>query len=172
MAGFEEYRNRILGLLGDRAPLDILTETPPRLSEIVRDTPARLFFHRPFPGKWTATEIIGHLADAEWAFGYRTRAALGDDEPTLIGFDQEKWVVAQNHQSLGPAEHLAAYMVLRRVNLNLWNRLSSQQLERSGRHSERGPESIGMMLRMAAGHDLSHLDQIKRYLAESRHQLG
>jgi hypothetical protein len=32
-------------------------------------------------------------------------------------------------------------------------------------HNERGPESLGLMLCMNAGHDLSHIDQLTRYLA-------
>jgi len=37
-------------------------------------------------------------------------------------------------------------------------------LNRSGRHNERGLESLGVMLRMLAGHDLSHLHQIGQYI--------
>ena len=34
-----------------------------------------------------------------------------------------------------------------------------------GLHAERGEEKLGFMLRMNAGHDLSHIDQIRRYIA-------
>jgi hypothetical protein len=44
-------------------------------------------------------------------------------------------------------------------------------LQRTGQHNERGPESLGVMLRMLAGHDLSHLDQIARYI-HAVEQLG
>jgi hypothetical protein len=46
----------------------------------------------------------------------------------------------------------------------VWKRMSPADLTRAGRHNERGPESLAVMLRMLAGHDLSHLDQIARYI--------
>jgi hypothetical protein len=46
----------------------------------------------------------------------------------------------------------------------MWRRTSPADLERTGQHNERGPESLGVMLRLVAGHDLSHLDQITRYI--------
>jgi hypothetical protein len=35
---------------------------------------------RPFEGKWTPNEIIGHLTDSEWVYGYRLRLILSDDD--------------------------------------------------------------------------------------------
>jgi hypothetical protein len=46
----------------------------------------------------------------------------------------------------------------------VWRRTSPEDLKRTGQHNERGPESLGVMLRLLAGHDLSHLDQITRYV--------
>jgi hypothetical protein len=42
--------------------------------------------------------------------------------------------------------------------------VAADDLHRAGRHNERGAESLGEMLRMTAGHDLNHLNQIARYL--------
>jgi hypothetical protein len=41
-------------------------------------------------------------------------------------------------------------------------------LKRTGEHNERGPESLDVMLRLLAGHDLSHLSQIARYVQAVR----
>ena len=46
--------------------------------------------------------------------------------------------------------------------------MSAADLQRTGQHNERGPESLGVMLRMMAGHDLSHLEQFSRYLQAAR----
>jgi len=45
-----------------------------------------------------------------------------------------------------------------------WKQIASQSLKRNGQHNERGPESLGIILRTLAGHDLSHLDQLQRYI--------
>lgn len=56
------------------------------------------------------------------------------------------------------------FQTMRQFNLMLWKRMSPEDLARTGQHNERGAESLGVMLRMMAGHDLSHLHQITRYL--------
>ena len=42
--------------------------------------------------------------------------------------------------------------------------MSPEDLQRSGQHNERGAESLAVMVRLSGGHDLSHLDQISRYI--------
>ena len=69
----EAYKQKIFGLLGNRSPMEVLSETPARLADIVSHTHADVLKTRPFPGKWTPNEIIGHLSDAEWVFGMRLR---------------------------------------------------------------------------------------------------
>jgi hypothetical protein len=56
------------------------------------------------------------------------------------------------------------FRTMRHFNLAMWKRMSPADLQRTGQHNERGPESLGLMLRVMAGHDLSHLDQITRYI--------
>ncbi|HEY4648065.1 MAG TPA: DinB family protein, partial [Gemmatimonadales bacterium] len=53
---------------------------------------------------------------------------------------------------------------LRAANLHLWRQLTPDQLERTGVHAERGPESVGHILRMMGAHDLVHRRQIERIL--------
>ena len=60
---------------------------------------------------------------------------------------------------------MAEFRALREQNLRVWRGLSLSDLKRAGQHNERGPEALAQMLPMLAGHDLSHIDQIRRYLA-------
>lgn len=159
------YRSRVLDLLGNRDPLDVLAETPGALAGIVRTHSADTLRTRPFEGKWTPTEVIGHLVDTEWTYGFRLRVILCEDRPTVLGMNQELWVVGQRHNEREPAELAEAFAAMRRFNLVLWRRLTPAELERVGLHNERGPESLSTILRMCAGHDLSHVDQINRYVA-------
>jgi hypothetical protein len=57
---------------------------------------------------------------------------------------------------------------IRQFNLALWNRMLPADVQRTGQHNERGPESLGVMLRMLAGHDLSHRDQLTQYVQAIR----
>jgi hypothetical protein len=158
------YRARLKTALDGRRPLDVLGETPGGLRGIVADRSADLLRQRPFADKWTPNEILSHLMDVEWVFGYRTRTMVCDDRPTLIGIDQDLWVRTQRHNERDPGEILDTFSALRRLNLVFWGGLTGDQLERVGVHSERGDESVGLMLTMLAGHDLVHIDQLRRYL--------
>jgi len=57
---------------------------------------------------------------------------------------------------------------IRQFNLALWNRMLPADFQRTGQNSERGLESLGVMLRMLAGHDLSHRDQLTRHIQAVR----
>jgi hypothetical protein len=68
------------------------------------------------------------------------------------------------HNEREPSELVEIFRTLRELNLGVWRQLPPEALERRGQHNERGQESLSVMLRMLAGHDLSHLDQIRRYI--------
>src|SRR5512137_963938 len=164
----QAYREKLFRLLGDRKPLEVLADTPCVLAEIVLKLPTGVLRTRPLEGKWTTNEIIGHLVDSEWVYGFRLRLILCEDNPTILGMNQDSWVAGQRHNEREPSELVDMFRKMRQFNLTLWKRTSSVDLQRTGQHNERGPESLGVMLRMLAGHDLSHLDQITRYIQAIR----
>ena len=44
------------------------------------------------PGSdWSIRDLLMHLADAELVRGYRIRVILAEDEPPILGWDQERW---------------------------------------------------------------------------------
>lgn len=164
----QAYRENLFKLLGDRNPLEVLGQTASTLADTVQKHSATVLRTRPFEGKWTPNEVIGHLADGEWAYGYRLRLILCEDSPTILGINQNLWVATQRHNEREPSELVDIFRTMRQFNLALWRRMSLADLQRTGRHNERGPESLGLMLRMMAGHDLSHLNQITRYVQAVR----
>ncbi|PYV55246.1 MAG: hypothetical protein DMG91_12585 [Acidobacteria bacterium] len=168
ISNVQSYRDKLFSFLGDRDPLDVLAQTAPALEDIVRENSAEVLRTRPFQGKWTPNEIVGHLSDSEWVNGYRTRLILCEDNPTILGMNQDFWVTCQRHNDRSPSELVEIFRDLRRLNLRSWKAISSESLKRTGQHNERGPESLGLMLRMLAGHDLSHLDQIHRFIGAVR----
>ena len=168
ISNVQSYRDKLFGFLGDRKPLEVLAQTATTLEHVVRENPANVLRARPLQGKWAANEVIGHLTDSEWVNGYRTRLIFCEDNPTILGMDQNLWVTRHRHNDREPAALVETFKSLRQLNLAFWKQISSTDLERTGRHNERGAESLGLMLRMLAGHDLSHLDQLHRYIAAAR----
>jgi DinB superfamily len=164
MVNADAYRENLFRLVGDREPLAVMSHTASALADIVRSRPVSMLRARPFEGKWTPNEIIGHLVDGEWVYGYRLRLIVCEQHPMILGTQQDAWVGRQRHNDREPSELVETFRTLRELNLSAWRRLAPADFERTGQHNERGVESLAVMLRMAAGHDLSHLAQISRYL--------
>ena len=162
------YRDNLFKLLGDRNPLEVLAQTASRLAATVCAHSVTVLRTRPFEGKWTPTEIIGHLVDSELVYGYRLRLIVSEDNPAILGTNQNLWVARQLHNEREPSELVDMFRAMRQFNLALWKRVPPADMNRTGQHNERGPESLGVMLRMWAGHDLSHLAQITRYIQAVR----
>ena len=157
-------RDRSTSRVGRACPVPSCTDGwATRTTSCARYSPAPLR-NRPFEGKWTPNEVIGHLTDSEWTYGYRLRLILSEDEPAIIGTDQDRWVAAQRFNDRDPAELVEMFRSLRELNLVAWKNVTPSEMARKGRHNERGEESLAQMFRMLAGHDLAHIDQINRYL--------
>lgn len=161
------YIANVLAALNDRDPLDAYAQTVGELRKCVASHPVERLRSRPYKDRWTWTplEVIGHLVDAEWSIGGRTRAVFCEDQPILIGVGQDHWVAAQKHNDRDPSELVEDFAVLREINLRFWCGIPADKLERVGQHNERGAESLGDMLKLYAAHDCYHLAQIDRYLA-------
>src|SRR5215469_1553963 len=142
----QAYRDKRFKLLGDQNPLEVLARTAAVLADIVGKHAAPLWRARPFEGKWTPNEIIGHLTDSEWVYGYRLRLILCEENPTILGTNQDAWVAALRHNEREPLEQVDLFRTLRQFNLAVWKRASPAELERAGQHNERGPEPLGLML--------------------------
>ena len=69
-----------------------------------------------------------------------------------------------HHRDADPAEALGLFEALRTSHLRLIGTLDESELARTGVHAERGEETVAHMIRLYAGHDLVHLNQIERIL--------
>jgi len=91
METFSQYRDRVLGYLGTRDPIRVQRATPPALERRLRGKSARQLARRPAPDKWSVTEIVAHMADAELVMGWRLRSMLATPGVALAWWDQDRW---------------------------------------------------------------------------------
>jgi hypothetical protein len=154
------YRERLLGLLGDRDPLEALEANAARVEAVARKLGEAGLSRSYGPGKWTGRQILAHLADAEMATGFRVRQILSEDNHRVQGWDESSW--ARRYADVDAEAALASYRALRRWNLALFRGLSGADLDREAVHPERGPETLRSYVRLLAGHDLNHLGQLER----------
>lgn len=161
------YQRQLLDLLGKDDPAAVQAATPRRIEDVLNDAGSELR-RRPAPGEWSVLELVGHLVDAEMVMSARYRWALSQDQPALVGYDQDLWVDRLGHNDDDPTELLPVFAALRAANIRLWQRSPVSARTRVAIHAERGPESYDLMFRMLAGHDRFHLNQMRATLRQLR----
>jgi len=116
----------------------------------------------PIAGKWSAAEIVHHLADSETTSALRLRKLLVEDDPVIQGYDQELWAsrLRYNTRELAPA--LEAFRAARAGTLQIVSAMTDADWARRGRHSESGAYGAEDWLRIYAAHAHGHADQIRR----------
>jgi hypothetical protein len=161
----QQYTERILGYMEGKKPLDVQAASAGKLASLIKGVSMAELRKRPAPEKWSVSEIIAHLADAEIVIGYRLRLVLGSPGAVIVAYDQNSWVTSGHYGERDPRKSVEQFRVLREANLLLLKSLAPEQWKHYGMHSERGQESVEYMVRLYAGHDINHLQQIEKILA-------
>jgi hypothetical protein len=162
----QQYTQRIVGFADGKQPLAVQSATAKKLERLIKGATTSKLRKRPAPDKWSVSEILAHLADAEVAIGFRLRLILGSPGTPVAAFDQDAWVVSLHYEKRDPRKSVEQFRVAREANLALLKSLAPEQWKHYGMHAERGQESIEHMVRMIAGHDLNHLQQIEKIVAQ------
>jgi hypothetical protein len=152
--------------------MDVLEATPGALARATDGLTLDQVTRPESPGKWSLRHVLQHLADSELVWGFRLRMVLAQNRPPLTGYDQDLWAERLGYTESSAADAVDAFTVLRRGNLRLLSHASEADLARVGVHAERGDESVAHMIRLYAGHDLLHLNQIERVRAAVRGAAG
>ena len=158
------YVRALLELLGESEPLAVLAEMADALATAAGNHSDERLRKPEAPGKWSVAEVIAHLADTELVSGWRYRHLLADEQPQIAGYDQDAWAQRFRYSEADIGASLMLFRALRAANLELLRRATPADFDRVGIHSERGPESLGLLVKLVAGHDLVHRRQIDRIL--------
>lgn len=146
--------------LGDRDVLTALAETPERLRQIVGRLTDDELDRAYGPAKWTARQIIDHLAQTEMVYGMRLRMALSTIDYVVQPFDQDKFMSREpRHDS---REAFETFYTLRKYNLPLYRSLTKEERVIPFLHPERGQMTVWELPATLAGHDLHHLQHLEQ----------
>lgn len=127
--------------------------------------PADRLNAHPIAGKWSAAEIVHHLADSEMNSAIRLRKLLAEKYPVVQGYDQDEWarVLHYGERPIEPA--LAAFRAARESTQQLLERMTESQWHHLGWHSDAGSYHVERWLEIYAAHAHGHADQIRRLRA-------
>jgi hypothetical protein len=164
----QQYTQRIMSHSEGKEPLRLQQAAPRKLAALIKGKTAKQLMKRAAPDKWSVAEIMAHLADAELAIAWRLRQVLANNAIPLQAYDQDLWAKTFNYAKRDPRVSLASYRTLREANLALLKSVPRKLWENYGVHQERGNESVSHVVKMVAGHDLNHLQQIEKILKPKR----
>src|SRR5438132_297639 len=81
-------------------------------------SPDEILF-KPAPEKWSAHEMVVHIADAEANSYVRLRRALAEPGQPAMAYDQDKWAGMLDYHSQSLQDHLELFRLLRKASYDL-----------------------------------------------------
>lgn len=130
-------------------------------------TPAELD-HRPGPGKWTAREVVHHLADAEMMSAMRLRLLLSEKQPLIVEYDQDRFAEKLQYSRRPIEQALAAVKISHELTAQILDNMGSSDWARQGWHTGAGLYTPDRWLQTYSKHAHSHAGQIREAVASSR----
>jgi hypothetical protein len=123
-------------------------------------TDADLDRHPDDPDGWTPRMVIHHVADSETNSYVRLRRLLAEPAGNVIqGYDEAQWArVLHYDRPVGAS--LEVLRAVRESSAELLDLITTEDLTRSGVHTESGPYTLGDWLATYTAHARDHAAQI------------
>lgn len=163
MSDLKRVRRRHLVLM--RQTLDTLHNV---LSRVDRTTATTLRDPNDGDKGWTVTEVVGHLVDFDGIFRRRVEMMRDQKTPELPYYDHEALAVEHRYNERDLKTLLQELATSRQRTITEFEALSDAQWQRDGIHPERGPFDMDDAVIQVGTHDVTHIEQITRILAEGK----
>lgn len=145
--------------LDNREPLSAMRDSLATIRALLRDWRPEQFERSYAPGKWSARQILTHLAQSEVAFGYRVRMTLASPGYAAQNFDQDVWMARES--GTAGRDALDAFLGLATMNVALYASLSQADRASVLTHPEYGSLDVDWIIHQTAGHQIHHLKQLE-----------
>ena len=145
--------------------MQVLRKTADTLRLLLEDTTTPEAFAKQDGNAWSPRQILIHLIDTEFAYGFRYRFIMAEKDPVISPYNQDDWVSSFQYGTLDATQLVRAFTPIRRVNLELLQNVDPGLFDKKARHPEFGMITVGMMIPHLAAHDIKHLQQIRDRLA-------
>lgn len=151
--------------MNDDERQSLITQYKAGYDEVVhnlKDFPAAALTAHPIDGKWSACEIVHHLADSETASALRLRKLLTEEHALIQGYDQDVYATRLRYNERDFAPALEAFHAARANTAPILELMTAEDWTRAGTHTESGRYSVEDWLRIYAAHAHNHAAQIGR----------
>ncbi len=140
--------------------LQIMRKTSDTLRELLDSVTPDMLAKKPEKG-WSPRQILIHLIDCEYAYGFRFRYIMAEDNPVIMPYDQEAWVNTFTYGNQDATQLVRAFTPIRRVNIELLQTVDPKLFDKPAKHPEYGTITVAQIIPHLAYHDLNHLQQIR-----------
>ena len=148
--------------------IDRFAEGGPLLVQAAAGISPEMGREHPIPGTWSIAELVGHLLDCDMVFADRMKRIIAEDSPKLEAFDESLWLARLDSQSMPIDEAAALFAANRRWMARILKAQDEACFARAGVHSEKGRQTLAVVLSYAT----NHLDHHLKFLYEKRAKLG
>lgn len=132
------------------------------IANSLKDFPQHLLTERPSSDRWSACEIVQHLADSEMTSALRLRHLLTETHPVIQGYDQDDYAERLNYNERDLLPALDAVRGARATTAQLLAKMTDADWAREGWHTESGRYTAETWLKIYAAHAHNHAEQIRR----------
>jgi uncharacterized damage-inducible protein DinB len=148
--------------------LDAYLAGPKTLRAAVAGLSREQLLARPVAGKMSTLEVVCHIADFEPILATRMKCVIAEDNPTLVGADENRFLAALAYHDRDLEEELAIIDQTRRQLARILAKLPADAWQRAGNHTERGRLTLERLLTSAANHIPHHV----KFIHDKRQALG
>lgn len=141
---------------------------PKQLRAAIADMTREQAKARPIAGKWSTLEVVAHLADFDPILADRMKRVIAEENPMLVGADENKFAAALAYMDRDLEEDIAIIELTRSQLARILRKLPESALQRVGNHTERGPRTLEQLLTTSIGHIPHHV----KFIHEKRLALG
>ncbi len=148
--------------------IEILRRTPATLNALLRDLPEPWLVQNEGPETWSPYDVIGHLIhgdETDWIPRAQIILEYGETK-AFEPFDRVAMFAESKGKSI--VELLDTFAELRAEKLRELQsmNLTSDLLDKRGRHPELGVVTLKQLLSTWVVHDLSHIRQVVRVMSK------
>jgi uncharacterized damage-inducible protein DinB len=148
--------------------IDDIAAAPERLAVAVRGFDESRLATPYREGGWTVRQVVHHVPDSHMNAYVRYRLALTEDEPTVKGYEEDRWAELADARGARIETSLALLAALHERWVVLLRSLSAKDFERGFVQPQTGRRmSLGQTLALYSWHGRHHTAQITS-LAERR----
>jgi hypothetical protein len=139
---------------------DLYTRGPSLVNEAIAGLDAGAINTR-IGDSWSSRDILIHLADAETFRAARIRLVLTEDQPLIVGWNEELAQRRLQYLWRSPELALATFEQLVYSTAEILMHIDRAAWQRSGVHEERGPMTVADFVEAGVEHVAEHAARIR-----------